>query len=91
MANVSVEKDVVRKSIILCNRSINEYKKAARSLVEDYRVAGGSWSDAKYRQLGGLVAECTNSMKIPVTELEECVKKLNELLKAIEKYESENI
>lgn len=91
MASVSVEKDVVRKSIVLCNKSIQQYKQSAQALERKYQEAGCSWHDVKYKQLGGVVQECTTALKTPVKELEECVRKLNELLKAMEKYENENI
>ena len=91
MANVFVEKDVVRKSIVLCNKSIQQYKHTAQYLEKNYQDAGNTGRDVKYKQLGGVVQECTGALKTPVKDLEECVKKLNELLLAIEKYEGENM
>ena len=91
MEKVSVEKDVIRKSIELCNRSIQQYTQSSLTLERKYQEAGSTWRDMKYKQLGGVVHECTTALKTPIKELEECVVKLNELLKAIERYESENM
>lgn len=91
MGNVSVEKDAINKAIALCNKSIQQYRQASKALDMKYQEAGHSWHDGKYQQLGGVVRECTTALNNPVKELEECVKKLTEMLIAIEKYESENI
>lgn len=91
MANVSVEKSAVVKSIALCNRTIQHYKQTAAYMEKQYREAGNGWHDAKYAQLGAVVNDCTTALKSPVAELEDCLRKLNELLKAIERYESENL
>lgn len=91
MANVSVEKSAVVKSIALCNHTIQQYKQTAAYMEKQYREAGTNWRDAKYAQLGVVVNDCTTALKAPVAELEECLRKLNEILKAIERYESENL
>lgn len=91
MGNVSVEKSAVEKSIALCTRTIEQYKQTSGFLQKKYRDAGIGWHDEKYRQLGGLVNDCTTALNAPISELEECLHKLNEILKAIEKYESENL
>lgn len=91
MAKVSVERAVLVQSIALCNRSIQQYKQTSHSLEMKYREAGGNWHDEKYRQLGGVVNECITALNAPQKEMEECLDKLNELLKAIESYERENL
>lgn len=91
MEKVSVEKDVIRKSMELCNQAIKQYKQSSQVLERKYQEAGSTWRDMKYKQLGGVVHECTTALKTPIKELEECVMKLNKLLNSIERYESENI
>ena len=87
MANVSVEKSAVLGAISLCQQSIRQFEQASKSLSSKYRAAGSNWKDAKYSQLGGVVSDCTTALSRPVKELEECVRKLNMLLKEIEEYE----
>lgn len=87
MANVSVEKSAVVSAISLCNQSIRQFDQVSKSLLSKYRTAGSSWNDSKYKQLGGIVNDCTTALILPVKELEGCITKLNALLKEIEEYE----
>lgn len=91
MATVSVEKSVVEKSIVLCDRTIQQYRQIAAYLDRQYLAAGNGWNDAKYRQLGNVVHGCTNALTRPLAELEECLGRLREFLKTIERYENENL
>lgn len=91
MANVSVEKSAVIKSIALCNHTIQQYKQTAVYMGKRYREAGVGWHDAKYAQLGAVINDCTSALNAPIAELEECLGKLNEILKAIERYENETL
>lgn len=91
MAAVSVEKSAVMGAITLCDRSIQEFEKTSGALAERYRSVGTTWKDVKYKQLGLVVSDCTKALKHPVTELEECKARLQELLKLIEAYENSNI
>ena len=91
MANVSVEKSAVSSAISLCNQSIQQFNQASKSLSSKYQAAGSNWKDAKYKQLGGSVNDCTTALNKPVKELEGCITKLNALLKAIEEYEATNL
>lgn len=89
MANV--EKNAVFKSIVLCKKTIEQYKQTSQYLKKQYLNAGTTWRDQKYNQLGLVLKDCTAAMHSPVKELEECVYSLNEILRAIEKYEKENL
>ena len=91
MANVSVEVSAVTSAISLCNQSIQQFNKASGELKKKYQGAGTSWKDAKYKQLGTIVSECSTALGKPVTELQDCIKKLESLKKAIEEYERINI
>lgn len=91
MAAISVEKSAVEKSILLCERTIQQYRQIAAHLERQYRAAGSSWNDVKYRQLGNVVHDCTGALTHPLSELEECLGRLRVLLKAIERYENENL
>lgn len=88
MANASVEKEAVKRSIALCERSIQQYKDMLNRLKTSYVSAGTEWRDAKYRELGELLNECTGAFRLPLKELEESKAKLGELLKAMEEYEN---
>ena len=91
MAGVSVESAAVAGAISLCQQSIQEFNKASTDLSRKYQSAGSSWKDSKYQQLGGIVNECKTALDKPVKELEECVKKLTALQKAIAEYEQTRI
>jgi len=91
MANVSVEKSAVSSAISLCNQSIQQFNRTSKSLSSKYQEAGAYWKDVKYKQLGGIVNDCTTALNKPVKDLEDCITKLNELLKAIEEYEATNL
>ena len=87
MANVSVEKEAVRRAIAICERSIQQYRDTLTRLKTSYVSAGTEWRDEKYKELGALLSECTGAFRQPLKELEESKEKLGELLKAMEEYE----
>lgn len=91
MGNISVDAQTVAKAIELCNKSINEFNKAVNTLKKQYQTAGSTWNDGKYKQLGGIVNDCSTALSKPVKQLEECIKKLTALQKAISEYEQTNI
>lgn len=91
MAGVSVESAAVAGAISLCQQSILQFNKAAGDLTKKYQEAGTSWRDSKYQQLGVIVGDCTTALQKPVKELEDCVKKLTDLYKAISAYEQTSI
>ena len=91
MPGVSVEAAAVAGAISLCQQSIQNFNKASTDLSRKYQSAGSSWKDSKYQQLGGIVNECKTALDKPVKELEECVKKLTALQKAIAEYEQTSI
>lgn len=89
---VSVEKNAVNSGISCCKLAMRELEAAANSLHNQYKRAGSSgWRDQKYNDLGVLVSRCTNALIQPIHDLEECQKKLQELLKAVENYEQVNL
>lgn len=91
MANVSVEISAVTSAISLCNQSMSQFRKASADLQKKYQNAGTSWKDAKYKQLGTIVTECSATLNKPVKELQDCIKKLENLKAIIEEYERTNI
>lgn len=91
MAGVSVEKAALLGAISLCNESINNFQKTSSVLSKKYQSAGSDWRDNKYTQLGTIVNECNTALNQPVKQLQECITKLNELLKAVDEYENIHI
>lgn len=91
MANVSVEMTAVVKAISLCKQSIQQCQKSSEILQKKYQAAGTSWKDGKYKELGGVLGNCTKALNSPVSELENCVTRLESLKKAISEYESTKI
>lgn len=85
---VSVERASVQGGIACCKTSIRELEEAARNLRRRYQEAGsGGWKDQKYTALGTIVSDCCGALTKPVGELQECMRKLEELLRAINAYE----
>lgn len=91
-SGVSVESTAIQGGIGCCKTSIHELEDASRSLQRSYQQAGsGGWKDQKYAALGGIVEECCSALTKPIGELQECMKKLEELLKAVNEYESTSL
>lgn len=91
-SGVSVESAAVQGGIGCCKTSIHELETASRSLMRGYQQAGaGGWRDQKYEALGSIVNDCCTALTKPVGELETCMKKLEELLKAVRAYEDTNL
>lgn len=89
---VAVNRPAVQGGIRCCKVSIQELENSIRKLIHSYQAAGSQgWRDQKYTELGNIVQECCTAMKQPTGELQECMRKLEELLKIIEKYEETNL
>lgn len=89
---VSVESAAVQGGISCCKTAIHELESSAKSLQRGYQQAGsGGWRDQKYVALGSIVNECSSALNRPVRELQECLIKLQDLLKAISEYEQVNL
>lgn len=91
MASVSVEAAAVAGAISLCQQSIQQFNNASANLNRQYQAAGSAWKDSKYQQLGGIVNDCTNALNKPIKDLEDCIRKLNDLQKAVGIYEQSRI
>ncbi len=91
-SGISVERSAIQGGIGCCKTAIHELESASRNLQRGYQQAGSSgWRDQKYAALGGIVEECCSALTKPVSELQECMVKLNNLLKAVEGYEEVNL
>ena len=89
---VSVTPAAINGGINCCKVSIQKLESAARQLQQNYQRAGaGGWSDSKYRDLGSIVSECNDALTKPVTQLTECIGKLQRLLEAVNEYESSGL
>jgi hypothetical protein len=91
-SGVSVESTAIQGGMSCCQTSITELGSASRNLQQSYQQAGsGGWRDAKYAALGGIVSDCCSALTKPISELEECMRKLSDLLKAVQQYEEVNL
>lgn len=91
-SSVSVESAAIQGGIGCCRTSIHELEGAAKSLQRSYQQAGsGGWNDQKYAKLGNIVEECCNALTKPISGLQECLVKLNDLLQAVSEYEQTSI
>lgn len=89
---VSVESAAIKSGIKCCSTSITELKSASSKLKKSYQTAGsGGWKDKKYAALGDIVEDCYGALTKPVSDLEDCKKKLEELLIAVNAYEQVNL
>ena len=93
MANgVSVESSAIQGGIGCCKTAIHELDGASKGLQRAYQQAGsGGWRDQKYAALGGIVEECCSALTKPISELNDCITKLEQLLKLVLDYESTNL
>ena len=91
-SGVSVERAAVQGGIGCCKTSIHELESASNSLQRSYQQAGsGGWRDQKYAALGGIVEECCSALTKPIGELQECMRKLEDLLNAVNEYEATSL
>ena len=91
-SGVSVERAAIQGGISCCKTSISELEGASSTLQRYYQQASSSgWKDQKYSQLGGIVQECCTALTRPIGELQECMEKLNGLLRAVDEYEQVNL
>lgn len=87
-SGVSVEIAAVEGGIGCCKTSIHELESASSGLMRSYQQAGsGGWKDQKYAALGGIVEECCSALMKPISELHDCMGKLEKLLDAVREYE----
>lgn len=91
MPGVSVSAQAVAGAISLCKQSIQSFTNTSKSLGNKYQAAGTGWADSKYAQLGAVVKDCQTALNKPVKELEDCIKKLEALQKAITEYEQTSV
>ena len=91
-SGVSVESGAIQGGIGCCRTSIHKLESASNSLRRSYQKAGsGGWRDQKYAKLGAIVEECCSALTKPISELQECVVKLTDLLQAVTDYEQISI
>lgn len=91
-SGVSVESAAIQGGIGCCKTSIQELESASKRLQKSYQQAGsGGWRDQKYTQLGSIVQECCGALTKPISELQECMVRLNDLLQAVSEYEQTNL
>lgn len=87
-SGVSVESAAIQGGIGCCKTAIQELQTASKSLQSSYQKAGsGGWKDQKYAALGGIVEECCSALTKPISDLQDCMNSLNDLLKAVSEYE----
>ena len=91
MSGANTSGEMIRYAVNLCSRIIETLSVSQRGMQSKYKSAGSNWNDLKYRQLGGIVNECSSSIGKTLNELGGCLASLNEIEKAIAEYESINI
>ena len=87
MASAAVSAQALGNSSKLCQKSIQSLSKASQNLQQKYVAAGSGWKDSKYAQLGGIIAECRSALGQPVSQLNECVATLQQLMSRVSEYE----
>ena len=91
-SEVSVSTDAIQGGIQCCKVSIQEMESSIKKLINSYRMAGSQgWQDQKYVALGNIVEDCCMAMKTPTGELQECIVKLEELLRIVTEYENNSL
>ena len=91
-SEVSVSTDAIQGGIQCCKVSIQEMESSIKKLINSYRMAGSQgWQDQKYVALGNIVEDCCMAMKTPTGELQDCIVKLEELLRIVTEYENNSL
>lgn len=85
--NISAESVGLKAGVQVCKTCIHELKYAARELQKNYQNAGSGWKDENYAKLGEIVEECIEALKRPVSDIEDSMSTLNEMIKIIEQAE----
>ena len=91
MARAAVTAQALSNSSRLCQRSIQSLSKASQTLQQRYAAAGADWDDSKYAQLGVIIAECRSALGRPVSQLNDCVTTLQQLMSRVSEYEEVNL
>ena len=91
MANVSVGLAAIQNAQAVCLGAIQDLNNSAQKLNNRYQQAGSDWNDKKYKQLGGIINDCSRALRSPVDELFDCLNKLKDIEKVLLEYESTNI
>jgi len=91
MANVSVGLPAIQQAQAICNGVIQDLNGSAQKLNQRYNDAGQRWKDSKYKQLGGIISDCSSALRSPIEELFDILKKLAEIEKVLVEYESINL
>lgn len=87
-AGVSVDTKAIQGGINCCKAAIQKLEDASAVFLQRYHKAGcGGWNDKNYTALGMIVDDCRNSLRKPISELQNCLYNLNELFRSIEEYE----
>ncbi len=89
--SVDVDEAAVKGGIRCCEMTIAEFNKIAGDLDRKCKAVGQVWKDEKYRDLEAVVENCCNALNKPISQLEDCQKKLNDLLKAIIAYKNASV
>lgn len=87
MSEVSVDTDIINKALSLCNSSIDELTKAKTELKEAKQKLNASWKDSKRKEFDAIIEKCDGSITKPLSDLQSCAAKLNEMLEALAEYE----
>lgn len=91
-SEVSVSTTSIQGGIQCCKVSIQELENSIKKLIQSYQMAGSrGWQDQKYVALGRIVEDCCMAMKTPTGELQDCIVKLEELLKIVTEYENSSL
>jgi hypothetical protein len=88
MSGVNTSSELVRDAINLCNATIQSLSATQGKMQNSYCSAGNEWSDAKYRQLGDIVNDCSREIRRTLEALGGCLVPLNRLEQSIAEYES---
>ncbi len=66
----------------------HELEDAIKTLKNRYQYAATYWNDDKYLKLGVIIEDCCNDLSTPIREIDECIKGLKGMIRAVQDYES---
>ena len=89
MSGVDVSSEAIMNAQRACMSSIDVLKRSIEKLRQSIAECG--WKDDKFKQLHDIVQGCAIQLNAPINDLNNGVKKLDDIYKAIKEYEDTSL
>ncbi|MCL2399797.1 MAG: hypothetical protein FWC91_08665 [Defluviitaleaceae bacterium] len=89
MANVDVSSEIIANAQRACLNAIGVLEKSIERIRQS--VADCGWKDEKFNQLHNVAQGCAIELNNPIKDLNDGVKKLDEIYKVLNEYENTSL